>query len=241
MLLIKTKIKQLLRLAGVDLTKNMAYDRLTRQIMQRVIGPSSNCVDIGCHDGDMLEYMIRLSPNGKHMAFEPILHQYERLKAIYGQQASIYPYALANENGRQPFMHVLNDEAYSGLRKRSYAISQPEIKEIEVETRRFDDLISEDMTINFMKIDVEGAELLVMRGALQTIGRCKPHVVFEFGLGASDYYGVKPRDVFELLVDGCELKISTPAHFIKGKTGLTLEEFQEHYQRGSEYYFVAHP
>ena len=52
-----------------------------------------------------------------------------------------------------------------------------------------------------MKIDVEGAELLVMRGAAETLGRHKPFVIFEHGIGGADLYGSKPGEVFDLLSD----------------------------------------
>ncbi|HLY39530.1 MAG TPA: FkbM family methyltransferase [Candidatus Binatia bacterium] len=50
------------------------------------------------------------------------------------------------------------------------------------------------------RLDVEGAELEVLRGAGRTLHRWKPYVVFEHGLGAADSYGTSPGMVHELLV-----------------------------------------
>jgi hypothetical protein len=52
-----------------------------------------------------------------------------------------------------------------------------------------------------IKIDVEGAELLLIRGARETIAKNKPVIVFEHGLGGADSYGHTPEQVFDLLID----------------------------------------
>lgn len=239
--MIKERVKQLFSYAGIDLTRNMAYDRLTRKIMQQVIGPSSNCIDAGSHQGEMLDLMLRLAPEGKHYAFEPIDLYYSKLCELYGDRASISPYALADKNGCGQFVYVVNDAAYSGLRRRSYAVSKPEIREIEVDIRRLDDIIPDDVNIDFMKIDVEGAEYLVMQGAMKTIRRSKPIIVFEFGMGASDHYETKPHDVFDFLVAACAMKISSLKKFLKYREPITLNEFSNYYYQQTEYYFVAFP
>lgn len=42
------------------------------QALQNIITPASNCIDIGCHLGSTLSTILYLSPQGKHIAFEPI-------------------------------------------------------------------------------------------------------------------------------------------------------------------------
>lgn len=46
-----------------------------------------------------------------------------------------------------------------------------------------------------MKIDVEGSELQVLRGAARVIRRDQPVIVFEDGRGAADLCGTRPDDV----------------------------------------------
>ena len=57
--------------------------------MKKVIKPQSNCIDVGCHKGEMLELMFKYSPKGKHFAFEPIPYLFERLKVNFGNKATI--------------------------------------------------------------------------------------------------------------------------------------------------------
>ena len=104
-----------------------------------------------------------------------------------------------------------------------------------------DNIIPPNIKIDFIKIDVEGAELGVLKGSTETIKRCKPFIVFEFGLGASDYYRTKPDDIFVFLVEQCGLNISNIHDFLHNKPSLNLKSFSDNYYKSKEYYFVAHP
>lgn len=219
----------------------MQYDRLTLKIMRRVIGPGVNCVDIGSHDGDVLKKCIELAPKGRHFAFEPVPEYFERLDRVYGRKATVLPYALSDKSGTSVFHFVRNAPAYSGLKKRKYAVRSPEVKQIDVEVRRLDDLIAEPMKTGFIKIDVEGAELQVIKGAVNLIRRSSPVIVFEFGLGASDYYDAGPEDMYQVLTGQCGLKVSLLSSFVEGGRSLTEDQFNRHYHQKTAYYFVAHP
>ena len=56
---------------------------MTETIMRRVIQHNSNCIDIGCHKGEILDVMLELAPEGKHTAFEPIPVFYNALIEKY--------------------------------------------------------------------------------------------------------------------------------------------------------------
>lgn len=236
----KNFIRTSLNLLHLDLTKNLEYDRLTKLIMKQTIGSDSNCIDIGCHKGEILDIILQQSPRGKHYGFEPLPFLYDRLINKYKNKATILPYALANENGFSTFQYVKNAPAYSGIKKRKYDIDKPEIEEIKVKLKKLDDIIPSDIKIDFIKIDVEGAELGVLQGAKQLLKNNKPLIVFEFGLGASDFYDTKPEDMFGLLTEEVGLKISLLKSFISKKASLNLDEFTQLFNNNKEYYFIAH-
>ncbi len=235
----KDLIRSVLMFLHLDLTKNLEYDRLTQKIMKLTIKPTSNCVDVGCHKGEILDEIIKLSPNGKHFAFEPIPKLFEVLEQKYASKVSVYPNALAETEGNTTFQFVKNAPAYSGIKKRKYAIDNPDIEEINVELKKLDDIIPSDVKIDFIKIDVEGAELGVLKGAKNILIKSKPVVIFEFGLGASDFYNTKPIDIYNLLVDEIGLQIFTLKGWLANDPGLTSEELDILFNSNKEYYFIA--
>lgn len=73
-------VEKIIRAWPWPLTLNEGYDRQTKAIIRQVCSPSSNCIDVGCFQGDILECMIQSAPEGRHIAFEPIPVQFQLLQ-----------------------------------------------------------------------------------------------------------------------------------------------------------------
>jgi hypothetical protein len=80
------------------------------------------------------------------------------------------------------------------------------VERVSVRTERLDDVLAHGPAPTLIKIDVEGAELGVMQGAVETLQRHRPFVLFEHGAGGADLYGTRPTQVFDLL-EGVGLRI----------------------------------
>lgn len=236
---IKNSIRSLLNFLHLDITKNLEYDRLTKLILKKHIKPNSCCIDIGCHKGEILDILLQYAPKGKHYAFEPLPAFHSKLKEKYAHRVSLFDCALAYEEGESTFQYVKNAPAYSGIKKRRYDIENPEIEEIHVKLKPLDKVITPDTHIDFIKIDVEGAEFGVLKGGKELLKKNKPLVIFECGIGGSDYYGTKPESVYQFLTEEIGLRIFTLKAFIKKKENLSQETFCKDFYSGDEYYFVA--
>jgi len=79
---------------------------------------------------------------------------------------------------------------------------------------------------------------MVLEGARKTLIRCKPTVIFEHGLGASDIYGSTPEQVFTLL-ESCGLHIYLLENFLAGANPLNATDFAKQFYERRNYYFVA--
>jgi len=240
--MIKNTIKKLLKRIPINFTKNQRYDSETIRVINTICTKDSNCVDVGAHKGEVLDKILSNAPQGNHFAFEPIPFLYENLKKKYNgrKNVQISNVALSNKSGETSFNYVVSNPSYSGLIKRKYDRKNESDETITVTTDLLDNIAPAEYKADFIKIDVEGGEFLVLTGAKELIKRSKPVIIFEHGLGASDYYGTKPEDVYRLL-DDCGLKISLMKRWLNKKAPLTIEQFKKIFDENSDYYFIAYP
>lgn len=205
-----------------------------RLLFAFLLAPDSNCIDVGASRGTILAEMVRLAPRGKHIAYEPLPHMHETLVAQF-PDVDVRRAALSNSTGRTTFTHVKSNAGYSGLKERDYPGPQ-EIEIIQVDTEELDKSLPSGYVPALIKIDVEGAELQVLEGAMRTITQHKPTVIFEHGRVASGYYGTRPSEIFKLLSDA-GLRIFD----IDGNGPYRLEDFEHPTSRGGAIWnFVAH-
>ena len=236
---IKQSVRQWLVDRNLPITRNLRYDILTKKILQRELSGTANCVDVGAHKGEILDLFLQFAPQGKHSAFEPIPPLFNELTKNYGSRVNVHPYALSNRSGNMLFNVVLDAPAYSGLQRREYASSNPTIETIEVEVRPLDDVLqSRSFPIQLIKIDVEGGELDVLKGAQHILSNDKPLLIFEFGKGASEYYGTMPHHLFDFL-SSLDYALWTLGEFWENKKPLDAMQLKQTYESGSDYYFVA--
>ena len=209
--------------------------RCLRQLLTYVLREDSSCIDVGAHMGAVLYHLVRLAPQGHHHAFEPIPHLAAELRRLFPGVA-VHEAAASDRSGEADFHHVVTNPGYSGIRRRTY-LRDERVELIPVRLCRIDDVVPDDRRIDFVKIDVEGAELEVLRGAAGTLRRWSPYVVFEHGVGASDHYGTTPSAVHRFLVGECGLSIFD----MDGAGPFSEDEFAAVYARNDRWNFLARP
>jgi FkbM family methyltransferase len=236
---VKQLVRHVLVALNLPLTRNLKYDILTKKVFLRELRNSSNCVDVGAHKGEILDLILSLAPKGQHTAFEPIPQMFKKLQATYQNSVKVYPYALSNRTGITHFNVVLDSPAYSGLQQREYKTAHPQIETIEVEVHQLDEVLStRNFPIDLIKIDVEGGELDVLKGATQILSTDRPTLIFEFGKGASEFYGTMPHHMHDLLTHH-GYQIWTIGDFWSNKNSLDSDTLKSVYENQSDYYFVA--
>ncbi len=239
---LKSFAKAALKRLPFALSQNHGYDLQTKKILRQYLKEDSNCIDVGCHKGEILELMLAAAPKGQHQGFEPIPAMALALRQNFKQytNCTIQTLALSNEKGTADFNHVVSNPSYSGLKKRAYDREGEVDETITVNVERLDDVLPPDHRVDLIKIDVEGGELGVLQGATRILKTYKPIVIFEHGLGASDFYGSTPGQVYAVLAKA-GLSISLLKDFLGGKPPMTEAEFIRQFEERLNYYFVASP
>jgi FkbM family methyltransferase len=141
--------------------------------------------DIGANVGFFSLLAARLvGPQGKVISFEPLpanlLTLRENVQRNRFCNVQILPLALGAANDEQMFQ-VSERPTWGKLKGVGSATPDKYLRDIKVIVRRLDDLFSEGaiQPPDFVKIDVEGAEVAVVEGAKETLLRYGPTLMIE--------------------------------------------------------------
>lgn len=175
--------------------RNVRDDRQLTFLLRATLSPTSNCIDVGAAGGDILREMVRMAPDGRHMAFEPNPDALRALERDF-PQVELHGVALSDEAGEAEF-HVAEMVQYSGLREREWLAT--EYRSITVPVARLDDVVPADRTVDFIKIDVEGAQVRVLRGAGRVLAKDRPAIWVEHGDRSAGVYDTTRADLWSIL------------------------------------------
>jgi FkbM family methyltransferase len=171
-----------------------------RAILAASLGSDSTYVDVGANRGQILAEAVRVAPEARHVAFEPIPGLAADLVRSF-PGVDVRRKALGARPTTAQFCHFRTLDGWSGLR-RSPEISDergdPEFFTVEVST--LDDELA-GLRPRLVKIDVEGAELEVLTGAGRLLGELRPVLILEHVASAAALYGAQPGAAWDLLAD----------------------------------------
>jgi FkbM family methyltransferase len=142
-----------------------------------------------------------VGPEGRVLAFEPHPENCRWIRKSVARNEyrniDLYELALSDANG----IAQLHLGEKSGFHTLLPGKPRREKGVINVQTRRLDDLLEEislNRPIDAIKIDVEGADMHVLRGARKTISRNPGIVIF---LDVHPHLGVDPQEVCDYFKD----------------------------------------
>ncbi len=178
------------------LHEEIAIEALVPALLRR----DATYVDVGTNRGQLLGSALRVAPAGRHVAFEPIPELAAELRQRF-PEVEIRELALSATAGAAEFCHFKTMDGWSGLR-RSLEVSDergdPEYIEVKLSTL---DAELTGRAVGLLKIDVEGAELDVLRGGRELLARVKPLVIFEHVAAAAALYGSQSASLWDTLTE----------------------------------------
>jgi FkbM family methyltransferase len=155
----------------------------------RLLHRPGTLVDIGAHDGLLTIPLARL-PRSRVLAFEPLPTAFARLKAALraafgGEPANVecHHLALGDHEGSitlaMPVLDGVAQEQWASTAKdyAAHVSARVTVERFTVPMRTLDDFALTDVTA--IKLDAEGAEYEILRGARETLLRCRPVLTLE--------------------------------------------------------------
>lgn len=175
------------------------YEAPFARFFIRSLRPDSVVLDIGAYIGQYTLLAAKYAPVGRVVAFEPHPISYQRLQAHVAcnrlGNVCILHQAAGQMPGRLPF--ALSEQAFdSGLVPSGWSGEK-----IEVEVAPVDEVVRQINLerVDVMKVDVEGAEGQVLRGARETLARFHPLLIVEMDRHREQAFGDAPEDILGYL------------------------------------------
>ena len=171
--------------------------------LHHFVTPGMVVVDGGANCGIYTMAAAKLvGPSGRILSFEPGAEAFaaltknielNRLSNVCARRA-----ALSDRKGKTRLYHFQPGP-------NSFSIGRPvneAVESEEVATRTLDEIFREEKVdrVGLIKLDVEGAEELVLRGAGEIIAHSYPTIIFEVNATAAKRLGLHPSGAWNLLL-----------------------------------------
>ena len=182
-----------------DPERNGEY-RTLDVIMRRLLGPRPVALDAGANIGDWSERFVRTTDGGRVFAFEPVADTFQALRTRFTAESRVecLNTAVSDQPGH---CEIRVGRALSGSNS-LYAMPGEACFRVEtIPALSGDGFLAERglSTIDFLKIDVEGHEVAVLRGFQRTIAERRIRFIqWEYNKTWIPAH-VSLRDVFSLL------------------------------------------
>jgi FkbM family methyltransferase len=161
-------------------------------LLRRLVRPGDVCVDVGAAGGAHLLVMAKQAgPRGTVLGFEPRPRSLRMLRTLVRasrltDRVRLRQQALADRVGTMALrIPVVPTRAHfhgsTEDRATAAAFARLPHREIEVPTASLDEVLAAEglSRLDVLKLDVEGAELLVLSGATRVLTELRPIVVLE--------------------------------------------------------------
>lgn len=174
----------------------LPHEEGTERLLPAILTEGATFVDVGANLGYFTRIASRLvGPSGSVIAVEPAPAAYRllRLNSADLENVTVVNKALAEKQGTANF-YVRKKGDMSSLSEDSSADA------IVVEISTLDRVLAGCRKVDLIKIDVEGFELGVIKGGLETIKKHRPIIYFEFIEEFAERLGFAFADFASVLV-----------------------------------------
>lgn len=205
-------------------------DYLATYLLVRLCDDDKTFIDVGSHIGSVISE-VKHHRKSRIIAFEAIPKKAQKLIKKF-PDVTVFNYAVSDTSGKSKFYINEKLSGYSSLNKTNGTV------EIDVDVSTIDTLININ-DVDVIKIDIEGAELGALRGAVKLINKCHPTIMFESG--PQEVLGYTKKEIWEFF-DLIGYKTFIPNRLAHNASPLSLDGFLDshEYPRRTTNYFSVH-
>ncbi|MEH6607780.1 MAG: FkbM family methyltransferase [Halioglobus sp.] len=192
------------RVAPIEIMNFDRYEPDETRVMDLLSSSAKSILDVGANIG---WYSIRFAKrlhDANIYAFEPMPSSYSYLqrnvaKNSVGDRVHCYNFGLSEENGCFEFFVAPSSGTNASLLNVADAEDARRVTALTLTLDQW--CANQNVRPDFVKCDVEGAELLVFRGGRQTLEECRPIVFAELLRKWAKPFGYHPTDMIEFFAE----------------------------------------
>ncbi|MGI8892002.1 MAG: FkbM family methyltransferase [Bacteroidia bacterium] len=178
---------------------------------RNVIHEGMTFYDVGANIGEYTVHGAKMvGPKGKIISFEPVPKFFSYLNENinlneFGDRVKLFKFGLSDTTQTVlfsiPVDKNIGNAINEGMASQFHSISMSD--KFECNLKRLDDVfIEEDLPKpDLIKIDVEGGELFVLKGATEILKKFKPKIILEFNKSNCLNAGYTQEDLYQIIKD----------------------------------------
>lgn len=190
--------------------------------LQRYLKPEMVFLDVGANQGEYSLFAAKRLTSGSVIAFEPVDKIYQKLQYNISMNKfpniRTYNLGLSDVAGIVPIYEMDSEGANNeGLA----TLYQSEVRGKMIQQIKLDilDNLMSDFNlsrIDFIKVDIEGAELSMLKGARETIARFRPMIMVEMNSETFNAAGYTQGAIIDFFTE-----LHYKPHYIDSRGGLS--------------------
>lgn len=179
------------------------YERAVTKVISQIVRPNDICLDVGANFGWYSTLLSNLGAK-KVFAFEPVPPIFADLQRNYqlcgsAENLSLHNLALGDEE-KTIELHIFKDvpDGHASIS----TMGKSDFQTFRAEMKLLNDFLKKEKVgdVNFMKVDIEGAEMMFLKGATDLFKqKVPPLIVMEMALETSRHFGYKPNDLIQFI------------------------------------------
>lgn len=178
------------------------YEADYMRLLASLVKPGETVVDLGANEGYLSLFLaMKVGPKGHVYAIEPNMNNVLALEANIKLNAltniTIIPKAVSDKAGH---FQMYGDRAWGSLYRQSNITNSTYLVKVDTLDALYKDHM-DNSRIALIKMDVEGSEIRVLRGAQKLISTLRPIVAFEVNLTLIAYEDISINEIFDFFLE----------------------------------------
>ncbi len=188
------------RVAPIEALNFLDYETNDSAMIMRLVSPNDTVIDIGANMGWYSINIAKTYPQTKVHAFEPIPKTYafleKNIELNRVTNISTHHFGLSDERKDLTFFYYPEG---SGNASSANVSERADAELVTCHVERLDEFVkANELQVDFIKCDVEGAELFAFRGAVETLKKDKPIVFTEMLRKWAAKFNYHPNEIITL-------------------------------------------